>query len=60
MAYHGRKPEEAERVAKEANEKYGVETVGVAADGTHKGAMEKLVEEVEHNFLLTDIRSLPN
>jgi len=46
VAYHGRKPDEATRVAKEANEKYGVDTLGVAADGTQKGAMEKLAQEV--------------
>ena len=38
--------EEARRVAKEAHDKYGVETVGLAADGTDKGAMEKLVANV--------------
>jgi len=38
--------EEARRVAKEAHEKYGVETIGLAADGTEKGAMEKLVANV--------------
>ena len=33
-------------MAKEAHTKYGVETVGLAADGTVKGAMEKLVRDV--------------
>jgi len=46
VSFHGRKIEEAQRVAKEAHEKYGVETVGLAADGTLKGAMEKLVSDV--------------
>lgn len=46
MSFHGRKIEEAQRVAKEAHEKYGVETVGLAADGTVKGAMEKVVSDV--------------
>jgi hypothetical protein len=30
----------------EAHEKYGAETVGIAADCSEKGAMEKLVQEV--------------
>jgi len=38
--------EAARKVAKEAHEKYGVETVGLAADGSEKGSMEKLVENV--------------
>ena len=38
--------EEAQRVAKEAHDTYGVETIGLAADGTEKGAMEKLVANV--------------
>ena len=34
------------QVAKEAHEKYGVETVGLAADSSEKGSMQKLVENV--------------
>ena len=38
--------EQARRVAMEAHEKYGAETVGIGADCSEKGAMEKLVQEV--------------
>ena len=44
--FHGRNLEQARRVAMEAHEKYGAETVGIGADCSEKGAMEKLVKEV--------------
>jgi len=46
VAYHGRRLEEARRVAKEAHDNYGVKTIGIAADGTKKGAMEKVAVDV--------------
>ena len=40
VGYHGRKGEQAEKMAKEAHQKYGVQTIGLAADGPVKGDME--------------------
>jgi hypothetical protein len=47
---------EAQRVAKEAAEKYNVQTAGFAADGTEAGAMEKLVEQVRALEGIADCR----